>query len=366
MSVAVVMPAMSQPRFARRLRTLVASGLFPEAMYFSRGYYEQNPLVPEVSYHRLGVIEDGRYIRRLPTLVKACAALRSRVRGQELRGAYAFSLDTALLAMAMIPRAVPLVYEIGDLRVERGSPWWLRAAERAVLGHASLVVVTAPGFRRHLLDTYGTWLERKTVVVENTLDPRLPLSNARPADRVGILPTRPLRIGVVGLLRYARPLEQLFAVAARNPAAICVNIYGDGPCRPLVQEAAKAHPNICYFGPFKYPSDVEAIYQQIDINYVVYDSASLNVRLAIPNKYYESLFFGVPLIAASETQLATRLEERKVGWEVADEDALEALLETLEPDKVREAKHAIASVVRRDLVGEPSEFASELKRLFSE
>ena len=93
------------------------------------------------------------------------------------------------------------------------------------------------------------------------------------------------------------------------------HIYGDGADSPSIREAADRHPGrvFCH-GPFRNPADLPAIYDRIDFNYAVYDPDDENVRVLIPNKYYESLFFAIPLIVADGTLLAERVRSRAVGY----------------------------------------------------
>jgi len=74
--------------------------------------------------------------------------------------------------------------------------------------------------------------------------------------------------------------------------------------------------NVFYHGPFKNPDELLSIYSSIDICYVVYDSTDGNVKLAIPNKLYECLFFLTPMIVAKGTYLAERVKELQIGFEV--------------------------------------------------
>ena len=50
-------------------------------------------------------------------------------------------------------------------------------------------------------------------------------------------------------------------------------------------------PNVKLHGKFKNPSDLSVIYNKIDLNVICYDTTSINVRIAEPNKLYESIFF---------------------------------------------------------------------------
>ena len=70
---------------------------------------------------------------------------------------------------------------------------------------------------------------------------------------------------------------------------------------------------IKYYGPFKANVDIPGIYNTIDLSFAVYDSASRNVQLALPNKLYESMFFNVPMLVAKNTSLHKEVMKSKIG-----------------------------------------------------
>jgi hypothetical protein len=53
---------------------------------------------------------------------------------------------------------------------------------------------------------------------------------------------------------------------------------------------------------------------QLDINVVCYDAKEENVRIAEPNKLYESAFFCRPIIVSKGTFLEKRVKELGVGF----------------------------------------------------
>lgn len=54
-----------------------------------------------------------------------------------------------------------------------------------------------------------------------------------------------------------------------------------------------------------------------DCIYSVYDADNPNVRIALPNKLYESIFCELPIIVAKNTYLSELVEKYKVGLSVS-------------------------------------------------
>jgi succinoglycan biosynthesis protein ExoL len=72
--------------------------------------------------------------------------------------------------------------------------------------------------------------------------------------------------------------------------------------------------SVFYKGEFKSPEDLEMIYKRISISFVMYDDTDINVRLALPNKLYECMYFKRPIIASSNTFLGKRALDLKIGF----------------------------------------------------
>lgn len=70
------------------------------------------------------------------------------------------------------------------------------------------------------------------------------------------------------------------------------------------------------------------IYSSIDINYILYDASNNNVKLALPNKLYESIAFGCPIICSEDVSLGLLVHGN--GFGVASSvDDLEKSLDEL-------------------------------------
>jgi glycosyltransferase involved in cell wall biosynthesis len=119
-------------------------------------------------------------------------------------------------------------------------------------------------------------------------------------------------IGIVGFFRYRNIIEFLNEFV-KIKSDIKVHLYGDGP---LLNEILTFvdQGNIIYFGQFKYPDDIPSIYNSIDLSFTMYDSDDLNVKLALPNKLYESIYFNVPILVSKNTFLSEKVDSGGIGF----------------------------------------------------
>ena len=123
---------------------------------------------------------------------------------------------------------------------------------------------------------------------------------------------------MVGLFRFKTPIALLLNYIAQRKATHVLECYGDGPYRSIIESMECE--NIHYRGSFKNPEDILGIYDSIDVNYVVYDYNDRNVQLALPNKLFESAFFGVPILCGKNTALGGLSEKWEIGTMVRIEN----------------------------------------------
>src|SRR5690606_36062673 len=117
-------------------------------------------------------------------------------------------------------------------------------------------------------------------------------------------------------------------------------------------------------GPFRNPDDLGKIYDNLDVSYFVYDNTETNVRLAIPNKLYESMYFGVPGIVAASTTLAERVQQLGVGFVVdpSKGDFVGRWLETVSIDDIKGAAERCLMVPKDELVEDDENLLRALER----
>jgi succinoglycan biosynthesis protein ExoL len=311
--IIIFTPTRSQPRFHKRISKLKEHS---EIIVFSfrRGFYENNNFDKEIKVYDLGLISDGKYLKRLFPFIKALFLVRNKIpKNYKNIKFYSFSLDCLFLA-----KISGLKYgflEIGDLPFTNTENRFLKYFEKAILTLVNGVIITSSEyFNSH----YKFLVDKNHHPLFYVIENRLPLSlkNKRIIKNESHSQNNKIPvIGLIGFLRFKKPIEKLINFIKEYPNDAKLKVFGDGPLKYLIEENLSN--NIEYFGSFKSPQDLHKIYKQLDINFVVYDPTHLNERIAIPNKLYESAFFRVPLICSPETYLSKLAIKWKIGETVS-------------------------------------------------
>jgi len=302
--VVFISPTASQPRYHKRASQL---SKFCEVDVFSfrRGYYEENTFPPYIPAHSLGYVSDGRYFRRISSILSAVRKIRYFLRDDSDCLFYAMSFDCLMLArLCGIRRGF---YEIGDLRQAEGLGRVFAIFERVLFRRVLGLVLTSRYFYNDFYRRRKLLPQDRVYVIDNKLNHYL--ADKRPEKKV--LTGDRIVIGLVGLLRYLRPIELLLEFVKARPNRYVLECFGDGPLKTLVVSCVCE--NIRYHGSFKNPEEIPGIYKTIDLNYTVYDNSSRNVALAIPNKIFESAFFGVPIVCCEGTAVGKMAKEWGIG-----------------------------------------------------
>jgi len=267
----------------------------------------------------------------------------------------------ALVALPVVRRAAlstggRFVYDIADLHVDSGrlagmpAPvrTYLRRRERAWMHDAAaLTAVTAP-LAQEVAHRFG--VAPPTVVMNcrprwRADNPRPPVSR-RLRAAAGISRERPIVL-YQGAFREDQGIEELL-IAIELPALrdleLTVVFLGFGRLEGRLRAAATARPDRVVVLP-PVPSDELLDWSAgADVAFVGAPPKTLNLRLTIPNKLFESLMAGVPPLVSGGTAVGRLVAEIGAGW-VVEPWTVEHLAQTLA--EIVRAPRAKLSAMRR-------------------
>lgn len=303
-NIIFIAPSTSQPRFHKRVLQLKQIGnVFVFA--FKRGYYNENCFPPEISFHSLGVIEDGKYWSRIFSIIKAVNIIIKHFPKKSRNLFYALSIDC--LIIGKLCRFERGIYEVGDLIYTKKNLLFFLMIEKIALRGITALVLTSRFFYDGFYQSRNVISKNRVLIIDNKVNRNF--SGQRKLQKN--VTKDKVVIGIIGLFRFKKPIELLLEYVSQRKDTHILKCYGDGPYRSLIESYESD--NINYLGSFKNPEGLSEIYNSIDINFVVYDYSDRNVQLALPNKLFESAFFGVPILCGKRTALGTLSESWGIG-----------------------------------------------------
>ncbi len=223
-----------------------------------------------------------------------------------------------------------IIYDIFDFYADhlRATPNWIKSAIRNVdlraIDRAEAVILADESRWEQIRGSNP----RLSAVIYNTPEEAEPKTTAESrmpsSDR--------LQIAYIGLLQVERGLLELLAVLGGHPEW-GLHLAGFGGDESRLLEAARDLPNVHWHGRLPYTRAIQ-ISAEADILIATYDPVIRNHRYSSPNKVFEAMLLGKPIIVAQDTNMDHIIRQADCGIVIpyGDIPALEAALLRLQQD----------------------------------
>jgi len=329
-------PISPDPRVEKTGRALIGAGYSVQALGWDRtGNLPKQETRDSVPVYRLSIRADyGRGVGNLPQLLKWQLGLwRWLIKH---RGEYdlihACDFDTILPAIwikTFFKKYV--IYDIFDFYADhlRATPVMFKNIIRRIdlwaIGRADA----------------STFVDNAGFGKEVGLKPRIPsIFYNSPEDLKGKYSTMDkssggnLRLAYIGLLQVERGLLQMLCVLNHHPEWY-LDLAGFGGDQERILSMAKNMSNIYWHGRVSYQQALN-LSAEADILFATYDPAIPNHKYSSPNKIYEAMMLGKPIIVAAGTNMDRMVAEAECGCIVpyGDIPAMEKTLQALASDPV--------------------------------
>ena len=123
--------------------------------------------------------------------------------------------------------------------------------------------------------------------------------------------TAQVKIAYVGTQCKGRGIEELLEAVKSDPR-FELHMGGYGPLDYAIRKASEECDRIHYYGRLAYKQTL-SLESQCDLMIAIYDPSISNHRYAAPNKLYESLMLGKPLLMCRDTGWNELLEKEGIG-----------------------------------------------------
>ncbi len=233
---------------------------------------------------------------------------------------HACDFDTILPALWCKRRwGHAVVYDIFDFYADhlRRTPGWIKACIRKMdltCIHQADALILVDDARVEQIA--GAKPRRMSIVYNSPEDVRpedLPAFNPSPVGE--------LRLAYVGLLQEERGLFEMLDVLSRHPNWF-LELAGFGGDEAKIIERAKSMPNVRLYGRVAY-NQALALSQSADVLFATYDPAIPNHRYSSPNKVFEAMMLGKPIIVARDTNMDRMIAAANAGMLVRYGDVAE-------------------------------------------
>ena len=221
-----------------------------------------------------------------------------------------------------------IIYDSHELQTETKHSVGLRKranqlVERRYVRHVDAMITVSPSIRAWYAERYP---DLPIHLVRNV--PNRPQADASPVPlraEHGV-PDDALLFLYLGGLSAGRGIEDTLAAFSDERVRHHVVFIGYGPLDIAVKEATAACSRIHYRDAVP-PSQVWAHATGADAGLCLYEDTCLNHRYCLPNKLFESLLAGLPVLASNLVDQADLVRSYDGGWVVPNEST--AIADTL-------------------------------------
>lgn len=248
----------------------------------------------------------GEGMKNLKAFLAFQFSMRKWLRKHNFDVVHACDFDTAFFSIGVVRRKKEkFVFDIFDFLY--GEPKGIvqktvKRVQLQIINNADATIICTEERNKQIIGSSP----KKLTVIHNT-----PASaQIRQYDKK-TKETNRIKIVYVGILQDFRLLKEVTdAVSANNN--IEFHVGGFGKFEDYFKDMAKNFDNIYFYGRLAYDQTL-SLENECDIMLAIYDPAIENHRFAAPNKFYESLMLGKPVVMVKNTGMSQVVENNGVG-----------------------------------------------------
>lgn len=257
---------------------------------------------------------------------------------------HAHDLNTLYVATRVKQRTgAKLVYDSHELATGRnrmGFWWrvWSSYWERRGVPHADEIIMASPGYAEVAVERYG--IEMPTVILN--VPPPQPIDRSKDLRAALEIPDGQ-RIAIYqGSIQENRGIEQTID-AVLQVEGLGLVVVGYGYHRPALERMVRERgigDKVRFFGPVPNP-ELVSWSASADVGMCNIIDSSPSYRHSLPNKLFEYLMAGIPVVASGFSHMGRIIREFEVGetCDPSDPDALAAALARIVHDPEREQRY---------------------------
>lgn len=261
----------------------------------------------EIPITRLGYKATyGEGFKNIKPYLKFQFHMRKWLQKNNFDVVHACDFDTAFFTQGVVRKKKELfVFDIFDFLFGEPSGFMQRCVKKAqfqIINRANATIICTEERKAQIRGSHP----RKLAVVHNT---PATVQIGKCGKRTEI--TERVKLVYVGILQDYRLLLEI-AQAVSESEVLELHVGGFGKYEDYFTRMAQEYNNIKFYGRLTYEETL-SLEEECDIMLAIYDPSIENHRFAAPNKFYESLMIGKPVMMVKNTGMAQIVEDKAIG-----------------------------------------------------
>jgi len=247
---------------------------------------------------------------------------------------HACDLDTAFPACIFkffVKRDVIVIFDICDwfsADITRENKLILlsfKLMEKFTINHSNEVIICEP----ERIQQIPYKLKKKELILPNI--PSFSNYNFLCVDKKYSFDNDLIVFSYVGGLNNERFLDELLYVAEKGLINLLIAGFGNNQLEEKCSKLSELQ-NIKFFGKVQYQEGLNIMFNS-DIIYAMYCKSNPNHFYAAPNKYYEAMMLGKPILSTMGIRIANKINDFNIGYVIEESiEDLENLINSLNKD----------------------------------
>lgn len=271
--------------------------------------------IPEINYRKLSLtFDNGHLFKRILYLAKLKKEIKNEIKASNAGYIYAFRLDMLFLVLINGFKKKSIIYEVADLHeilinnskniLKRMIKFIMTKIEKKLCKYINILSLTSEKY----YDVYFSKFvnESKVVYMPNIPDLQYFKEYKKNANKE-------FTVGFIGFVRYKKQMKLLIEAAEKSKTKV---LFAGDSLDDEIKSLANKSKYVEYYGKYNYNEEIAELYSKCDCIYSVYDISYNNVKYALPNKLYESIYCELPILVAEGTYLGELVERWGVGIKV--------------------------------------------------
>lgn len=248
----------------------------------------------------------GEGFKNIIPYLKFQMRMRKYLKKRKFDIIHACDFDTALFSIGVAQKhRSKFVFDIFDFLAGEPRNWFqylIKKLQFKIINKADGTIICTEERRRQINGSKP----RKLIVVHNT-----PIQEQVSTNSIIANKNRNVRVGYVGILQDYRLLKEITEFFIKNKE-IEWHVGGFGKYEKFFREISEKNENIIFYGELSYEETL-SLEKDCDVLLAIYDPSIENHRFAAPNKFYESLMLGKPVIMVRDTGMSDVIERNNIG-----------------------------------------------------